>query len=121
MTPPSAPPASESGQSMETDNNRKEEVADANDQYLSAGDSRDLVEKWIVKFLPPLQKADAENYCNILIENGFDSSEALGSVEEEDLQFMKNGHKKALVRNLSLLEKNWMFSAWPCHGGVWLV
>jgi len=71
-------------------------------QYLSAVDSGGEVAKWLLKFLPRLQEVDAVKYRKCLTGNGFDSSEMMNFVRKEDLDFMKIGHKRALIVKSSM-------------------
>merc|ERR1711933_259455 len=69
------------------------EDAHSNGGYLSVADSSDEVEEWLSRFLPRLREEDAVKYLNYLNEEGFDSLERLSFVAEEDLSFMKTGHR----------------------------
>ena len=71
--------------------------AAADDQYLSAAKANAEVKDWLARFLPRLQKEDAVTYRRHLIEDGFDSEERMQLVKEEDLHYMKIGHKRQLI------------------------
>ena len=55
---------------------------------------------WILTHLPNLQEEDAIAYFNQLLYEGFDSSDVLSEIVDEDLHFMKKGHRKGLMRSL---------------------
>jgi len=65
--------------------------------YMSTDESSSEVQSWLGTFLPRLFEGDAANYRSCLIEDGFDSRERMALVREQDLGFMKIGHKRALV------------------------
>ena len=73
--------------------------------HRSSDDDRDhysgeeKVMHWLLTHLPDIQEEDAVEYFNCLLEDGFDSID-LGEVLEEDLYFMKRGHRSALLRSL---------------------
>jgi hypothetical protein len=68
---------------------------DERDHY--SGDER--VMHWLLTHLPTIQEEDAVHYFNCLLEDGYDSID-LGEILEEDLHFMKKGHRRALLRSL---------------------
>ena len=55
---------------------------------------------WLLTHLPNLQEEDAIAYFNQLLDEGFDSSDVLNEIVDEDLHFMKKGHRKGLMRSL---------------------
>ena len=55
---------------------------------------------WLSSHLPQLQKDDAMRYCECLMEDGFDSIDVLCGIREEDLHFMKKGHKRMLIERV---------------------
>ncbi|KAL9179026.1 hypothetical protein ACHAXT_000068 [Thalassiosira profunda] len=61
------------------------------------------VDQWLQSLLPSLRKQDAAKYCVCLIDDGFDCLETLDELLEEDLHFMKIGHKRTLLRKLPRL------------------
>ena len=71
------------------------ELEDERDRY-SGGEK---VMHWLLIHLPDIQEEDAVEYFNCLLEDGFDSID-LGEILEEDLYFMKRGHRSALLRSL---------------------
>lgn len=64
-------------------------------------ESYEEIERWLLSYLPRLQKADVSNYCWSLIDEGFDSAEMLEELEFNDLHFMKKAHRRALIKKLS--------------------
>ncbi|KAL3816442.1 hypothetical protein ACHAXA_000092 [Cyclostephanos tholiformis] len=58
------------------------------------------VEQWLMSYLPQLIKEDAVNYCNTLIDDGFDSLDMLAELMEDDIHFMKKAHKRVMLRRL---------------------
>merc|ERR1719162_1401273 len=68
--------------------------------FSSALDAQREVAGWLRGLLPKLGKADAVRYQNHLIENGFDSTEAMALLEQDDLPFMKEGHKRLVAKQL---------------------
>ena len=56
--------------------------------------------QWLSSHLPRLQKDDADKYCEVLMEDGFDSLDILAEIGIEDLGFMKKAHKRALVERM---------------------
>lgn len=58
------------------------------------------VKQWLQCHLPRLQKQDVDKYCQCFVVEGFDSIDVLEHLEEEDLHFMKQGHKRALLKKL---------------------
>ena len=66
-------------------------------------DMRELqreVAVWLRRYLPKLTKEDAMRYRNALIDRGFDEGESLNLLDEEDLDFMKKGHRQLLLKKL---------------------
>ena len=59
------------------------------------------VESWLIAYLPSLQDHDTTNYCRLLMSDGFDSVEMLEELIEDDLHFMKKGHRRVLTRKLT--------------------
>ena len=68
--------------------------------FPSALDAQREVAGWLRGLLPKLGKADAVRYRDHLIENGFDSTEAMALLEQDDLPFMKEGHKRLVAKQL---------------------
>lgn len=64
--------------------------------------SYDEVMYWLLTHLPNLSEDDAITYFHHLLEEGFDSVDMLKESlsGEDDLFFMKKGHRRALVRSL---------------------
>ncbi len=56
------------------------------------------VDEWLLSRLPGLKADDVSFYSKRLIQDGFDSVNTLGIVEEEDLDFMKKGHRRLLMK-----------------------
>lgn len=73
---------------------------DAQPKYLTRKESQDEVTHWLLSHLPRLQEEDALKYCACLIEEGFDSTDVLSAVVEEDLHFMKKAHISTLVQRI---------------------
>lgn len=61
----------------------------------------DDVMHWLLTHLPNLQEEDAISYFNHLLEDGFDTVDILKELLEEDLYFMKKGHRRAMLRSIS--------------------
>jgi len=62
-----------------------------------------VVQEWLQSFLPNIYPADLELYSLLLVKEGFDSIEMLEEeLLEEDLQFMKTAHRRALLRRVKL-------------------
>jgi hypothetical protein len=61
----------------------------------------DDVMHWLLTHLPNLQEKDAISYFNHLLEDGFDTVDILKELLEEDLYFMKKGHRRAMLRSIS--------------------
>ncbi|KAL9190003.1 hypothetical protein ACHAXT_009678 [Thalassiosira profunda] len=55
---------------------------------------------WLLGHLPKLQEEDAISYFQSMLEDGFDSLESLEGLTEDDLHFMKSGHRRALLRSV---------------------
>ncbi len=70
-------------------------------QTLTDSKRFDDVEKWILGILPHLQQDDVVYYSKCLISDGFDSSDMLEELLEEDLYFMKKAHRRTMYRRLS--------------------
>merc|ERR1711957_914816 len=68
--------------------------------FPSALDAQREVAGWLRGLLPKLGKADAVRYRDHLIENGFDSTEAMALLEQGDLGFMLEGHKRLVAKQL---------------------
>lgn len=68
--------------------------------YLSPDEAKQEVEKWLIKYLPRLQKDDVSNYVEHFITKGFDSNDMMINIAEKDLEFMKIGHRRALWRKI---------------------
>lgn len=59
------------------------------------------VSKWLMLNLPHLHADDVEEYTRCLIDDGFDSEEfILEELREDDLNFMKKAHRRALMRQI---------------------
>eukprot|EP00804_Cyclotella_cryptica_P029524 CCRYP_011307-RA/>CCRYP_011307-RA protein AED:0.07 eAED:0.07 QI:87/0.5/0.66/1/0.5/0.33/3/952/2100 len=63
------------------------------------------VGRWILSYLPRLQKQDLQFYATCLIADGFDSYDMLKELDVDDLDFMKKGHRRVLVRKLEVERK----------------
>ena len=74
-------------------------VADATQSFTYEKSYKE-VKQWLQQYLPLLQKEDAFNYCKYLVDDGFDCLGMLDEVLEEDLYFMKKGHRRVLARQL---------------------
>ncbi len=62
------------------------------------------ISQWLVTNLPHLHTDDVKEYTQCLIDDGFDSEEfILEELREDDLNFMKKAHRRALMRKI--LEK----------------
>ena len=70
-------------------------------QTLANEERYEEVEQWLLSYLPSLQEYDVANYVANLLEDGFDSMEMMEELMEDDLQFMKKAHRRALLRKLS--------------------
>jgi hypothetical protein len=63
-----------------------------------------VVETWLLTALPELHPKDLSAYSHRLMEDGFDSLTLLQmDLVQEDLEFMKKAHKRAIVRAYPLL------------------
>jgi hypothetical protein len=63
-----------------------------------------VVETWLLTALPELHPDDLSTYSHRLMEDGFDSLTLLQmDLVQEDLDFMKKAHKRAIVRAYPLL------------------
>jgi hypothetical protein len=65
---------------------------DGDDQEQSSFDG---VMHWLLTHLPNLQEEDAITYFHHLLEDGFDTVDILQELLDEDLYFMKKGHRRA--------------------------
>ena len=63
------------------------------------------VARWLLSYLPRLQQQDVQAYVKCLISDGFDSYEILKELGDDDIQFMKKGHKRVLSRKLEVERK----------------
>ena len=70
-------------------------------QYLTRKESQAEVTDWLLSHLPRLTEEDVAKYCTCLIQDGFDSTDVLSAVNEEDLHFMKKGHKRILIQRIN--------------------
>ena len=61
----------------------------------------DDVMYWLLTHLPNIQEDDAISYFHHLLEDGFDNIDILKEIIDDDLYFMKKGHRRALMRSLS--------------------
>ncbi|CAJ1943659.1 unnamed protein product [Cylindrotheca closterium] len=68
--------------------------------YTNAtGVRNEVVRNWLGRTLPQLHSDDLAHYASRLVEDGFDSAEILETdLMEEDLDFMKKAHRRALIR-----------------------
>ena len=58
-----------------------------------------VVQNWLKEALPHLHDDDLTRYTSRLVEDGFDSVELLETdLVEEDMDFMKKAHRRALIR-----------------------
>ena len=73
---------------------------DNEEKFLTNDRAYEEVMQWLLAYLPRLQEDDAKKYCEHLMEDGFDSIDVLGGVREDDLDFMKKGHKRMLIERL---------------------
>ena len=69
--------------------------------YLTRKESQDEVRDWILSHLPRLTEEDVAKYCTCLVQDGFDSTDVLTAVNEEDLHFMKKAHKRVLIQRIN--------------------
>jgi hypothetical protein len=60
------------------------------------------VGRWLLSYLPRLQKQDFQFYTTRLISDGFDSKEMLKALDTADLVFMKKAHERVLSRKLEV-------------------
>ncbi|KAL7464791.1 hypothetical protein ACHAXS_005124 [Conticribra weissflogii] len=59
------------------------------------------ISQWLVTNLPHLHTDDVKEYTQCLIDDGFDSEEfILEELREDDLNFMKKAHRRALMRKI---------------------
>jgi hypothetical protein len=66
----------------------------------------DEVMYWLLTHLPSIQENDAISYFHHLLEDGFDNIDILKEIIDDDLYFMKKGHRRALMRSLSNVSVN---------------
>eukprot|EP00569_Conticribra_weissflogii_P004684 CAMPEP_0171339146 /NCGR_PEP_ID=MMETSP0878-20121228/7764_1 /TAXON_ID=67004 /ORGANISM="Thalassiosira weissflogii, Strain CCMP1336" /LENGTH=845 /DNA_ID=CAMNT_0011841015 /DNA_START=679 /DNA_END=3216 /DNA_ORIENTATION=- len=59
-----------------------------------------VVEGLLLTWLHGVDKSDIVLYSKCLIEDGFDTIDAIRTVEEDDLNFMKKGHKRVLLKKI---------------------
>ena len=76
---------------------RQEETNEGNEVCSTYND----MEKWLLTYLPHLKKEDLFNYCRCLEMNGFDSVDVLKFLRTDDLHFMKEGHRRALMEQIT--------------------
>ena len=60
--------------------------------------SEEKLMHWLLTHIPDIQEDDAVRYFNCFVEDGFDSID-VSEILEEDLTFMKNIHKQALLQS----------------------
>lgn len=73
------------------------------DEFLTKDMAHDEVMQWLAFLLPRLQEDDAKKYCKCLMEDGFDSLQMCNEVTEEDLHFMKKGHRRVLLEKREMI------------------
>jgi hypothetical protein len=56
------------------------------------------IKQWILKAIRDIHPSDLRSYTTELLDNGFDTVDMLSAVEDEDLVFMKKGHRKIILR-----------------------
>jgi len=61
----------------------------------------DEVKRWLLSYLPSLQKEDLTRYINCLIEDGFDSRDMMVELTRDDIQFMKKAHQRVLSKYIN--------------------
>jgi hypothetical protein len=71
----------------------------------------DEVQHWLLSRLSYLDNHTAALYTERLIEDGFDSSEMLGEILEDDLKFMDNDDRESLIFRMDL--KYWLLAYLP--------
>mmetsp|Transcript_8799 Transcript_8799/g.17976 ORF Transcript_8799/g.17976 Transcript_8799/m.17976 type:complete len:428 (+) Transcript_8799:341-1624(+) len=65
-----------------------------------------LVQAWLITSMPYLHTDDIRSYTRRLVDDGFDSLPMLTEqLEEDDLDFMKKGHKRALLKVIEASKK----------------
>jgi len=58
-----------------------------------------IVQEWLISSIPALHTDDVRAYTRQLVDDGFDSLPMLTEqLEDEDLNFMKKAHKRALLK-----------------------
>merc|ERR1712161_122764 len=87
---------------------RREEGGQDKIQYASALDAQREVAGWLRGRLPQLGEADATRYRDHLLENGFDSAESIDLLGLGDMTFMKEGHKRLVVKQLVESQGSWV-------------
>ncbi|KAL7480870.1 hypothetical protein ACHAW6_006537 [Cyclotella cf. meneghiniana] len=63
-----------------------------------------VVERLLLTCLQGLDKTDIVHYSECLIKDGFDTIDSICTVEEDDLHFMKKGHKRVLMKKIGELK-----------------
>eukprot|EP01084_Bolivina_argentea_P284615 487852_1 len=66
-----------------------------------------------------INEVELEQYCNILVENGFDSLDAISTINMDELLqigIQKMGHRKQLMKHIQLLDCNNMI-----QNNVWFI
>eukprot|EP00984_Skeletonema_dohrnii_P013257 scaffold5464_cov97-Skeletonema_dohrnii-CCMP3373.AAC.1 len=100
--------ATRSGLSGLADSGANDQPAAAAEESLTTeeedADSEFEVMNWLLKNLPQLDEEDAVNYFVSLLEDGFDSTDMLNEVLEEDLYFMREEHQILLMKNRAVEE-----------------
>ena len=65
-----------------------------------------LVQAWLITSMPYLHTDDIRMYTRRLVDDGFDSLPMLTEqLEKDDLDFMKKGHKRALLKVIEASKK----------------
>ncbi|KAL3928238.1 MAG: hypothetical protein SGBAC_012737 [Bacillariaceae sp.] len=79
----------------------------ATEHHTDTGEAKNrIVRSWLEDALPQLHSDDLVRYTAHLVDDGFDSAEILESdLMEDDLDFMKKAHRRALVRVKGLQDK----------------
>ena len=99
--------ATKSGLSGLADSSANDQLAGAGENLMAEEvetDSEFEVMNWLLQNLPELDEEDAVNYFVSLLEDGFDSTDMLDEVLQEDLYFMKDEHQALLMKNLAVEE-----------------
>ena len=71
----------------------------SNNNVSSGFTGEEKLMHWLLTHIPNIQEDDAVRYFNCFVEDGFDSID-VSEILEEDLSFMKNIHKQALLQSL---------------------